>query len=80
MMGFAFKVAGNYSGRKVMKPRRTAYQTSENPWRPYRLKVFPKRINGKWYRPGDTVYRRRVMDSNGGYYKYGDDFDFMKGR
>lgn len=54
--------------------------TPENPWKPYKLKLLPKRINGKWYKPGDWVYRRRVLSPGGGFYQYGDDFDFMRGR
>ena len=52
----------------------------KNPWEKYQLKLLPKRINGKWYRPGSWVYRRWVLTPGGGYYRYGDDFDFMRGR
>ena len=51
-----------------------------NPWEKYKLKLMPKRINGKWYRPGEWVYRRWVMSPGGGYWKYGDDFDYMRGQ
>lgn len=52
----------------------------ENPWKKYQLKLLPKRINGKWYKPGAWVYRRWILTPGGGYWKYGDDFDFMRGR
>lgn len=47
-------------------------------WEPYKLK-FPKRIKGKWYWPGNTVYRREKMRylSSSGMYQYGDDFDVL---
>lgn len=75
----AFKVAGD-------SPRRGKYgysapkESPRNPWEKYKLKLLPKRINGRWYKPGDWVYRKFVMTPGGGYYKYGDDFDFMRGR
>ena len=87
-MGFAFKVAGNGPAR-IRGRNFTGVIIDElepiNPWKKYKLKLLPKRINGKWYKPGEWVYRRRV---NGGYaregewpkYEYGDHFDFMRGR
>lgn len=78
-MGFAFKVAGNGPAR-IRSTRKPVYQTPENPWQRYQLKLIPKRINGKWYKPGEWVYRRWVLSPGGGYWKYGDDFDYMRGR
>ena len=75
----AFKVAAS-SPARIRGSRKTEYQTPENPWEKYRIKLMPKRINGKWYKPGGWVYRRWVLSPGGGYYKYGDDFDFMRGR
>lgn len=77
----AFKVAA--SGPTGRGGRRSApddYGTPRNPWQKYQLKLLPKRINGKWYKPGAWVYRKFVMTPGGGYYKYGDDFDFMRGQ
>lgn len=80
--GPAMKVAGNSPAR--IRGRnglgRPDYAPDPNPWEKYQLKLLPKRINGKWYKPGDWVYRRYVLSPGGGYYKYGDDFDFMRGR
>lgn len=46
-------------------------------WRPHRLR-WPRRIQGQWYWPGQTVYRRHCIDSNGGYWQYGTVFDAIK--
>ena len=81
-MAVALKVAGNVTrirGRTV-KSVWVDDKPPENPWEKYQLKLLPKRINGKWYRPGSWVYRRWVLTPGGGYYKYGDDFDYMRGR
>lgn len=51
-----------------------------NPWKKYKLKLMPKRINGVWYKPGDWVYRKRVHGPGGATWIYGDDFDFMRGK
>jgi len=47
-------------------------------WEPYTIKVFPKRIKGKWYWPGDTVYRRQRFGPGGVHYNYGDTFDALR--
>lgn len=81
-MGIALKVAGNVTriqGR-VVKGMWIDEEPPKNPWEKYQLKLLPKKINGKWYKPGSWVYRRFVMTPGGGYYRYGDDFDFMRGR
>lgn len=75
----AFKVAAS-SPAKIRGRKRPEYEPDPNPWERYQLKLLPKRINGKWYKPGSWVYRRYVLTPGGGYYKYGDDFDFMRGR
>lgn len=77
----AFKVAasGGFS-RKGRRPSPAEFEAPQNPWEKYKLKLLPKRINGRWYKPGAWVYRRFVVTPGGGYYKYGDDFDFMRGR
>ena len=49
-----------------------------NPWEPYRILFYPRLINGRWYLPGDTVYRRWVLSPGGGYWQWGDDFDRLK--
>ena len=76
----AFKVAAGGSLNRGRRLPRTEYQTPENPWEKYKLKLLPKRINGRWYKPGAWVYRKFVMTPGGGYYKYGDDFDYMRGK
>ena len=77
----AFKVAGDSHWRRKGRGRgQTEYETVKNPWERYRLKLLPKRINGRWYKPGAWVYRKFVMTPGGGYYKYGDDFDYIRGR
>jgi hypothetical protein len=77
----AFKVAGN-SPRKISGRNFTGVIIDEvspkNPWEPYRLKIFPKKINEHWYSPGDMVYRRFVFSPGGGYWVYGDDLDYLK--
>jgi len=47
-------------------------------WEPYTIKLFPKRIKGKWYWKGATVYRRERVGPGGVHYQYGDDFDVLK--
>jgi len=74
----AFKVAANsHPGRKI---KSVAFDDlpKNNPWEPYRLKIFPKQINERWYKPGDMVYRRFVLSPGGGYWQYGDEFDYLK--
>ena len=82
-MAVAMKVAGNGPAR-IRGRNFTGVIIDElepeNPWQRYKIKLMPKRINGKWYKPGDWVYRRWVLSPGGGYYKYGDDFDYMRGR
>ena len=81
LYGPAMKVAGNSPARIRSGGRGPIdNRPPENPWKKYKLKLIPKCINGKWYKPGDWVYRRWVLSPGGGYYKYGDDFDFMRGR
>jgi hypothetical protein len=77
----AFKVAASGPSSRNGRTYHSANHGSpKNPWEKYRLKLVPKRINGKWYKPGSWVYRKWVMTPGGGYWKYGDDFDFMRGR
>ena len=79
-MAVAYKVAGSrrmsYNGAGKFAQQNTA--PKENPWHPYRLKLFPKRINGNWYLPGDTVYRKRTFGPGGTWWQYGDEFDYLK--
>jgi len=49
----------------------------EQAWQPYRLRL-PKRVRGKWYWPSQTVYRRYHTSPGGGFYEYGDVFDYLK--
>lgn len=78
----AFKVAASSPGR--VRGRQYGLlvedELPKNPWEKYRLKLLPKRINNKWYKPGSWVYRRWIFTPGGGYWKYGDDFDFIKGK
>lgn len=46
-------------------------------WETHKL-ILPKRIKGKWYWPGDTVYRKQRFGPGGVHYKYGDSFDILK--
>ena len=49
------------------------------PWEPYTLKL-PRRIKGRWYWPGASVYRREKMSFRFRPYdyEYGDEFDVLK--
>ena len=78
-MAVAYKVAGNRvrPGQAQARLDQSPWPDS-NPWEPYRLKLFPKRINGVWYAPGSIVYRRFVLSPGGGFYEYGDDFDYLR--
>ena len=77
----AFKVAASSSSKRgAYGLSRPEYDPNTNPWKKYQLKLIPKRINGKWYKPGAWVYRRYVLSPGGGYWKYGDDFDYMRGK
>jgi menaquinone-dependent protoporphyrinogen IX oxidase len=73
----AFKVAAD-SPRRSNKSAIADKPVTTNPWEPYRLKIFPKQINERWYAPGDMVYRRFVSSPGGGYWQYGDEFDYLK--
>lgn len=46
-------------------------------WKQHRL-LFPRRINGRWYWPGNVVYRYFVLSPGGGFWKYGDEFDMLR--
>ena len=49
-------------------------------WETYKLK-WPRRIKGRWYWRGDTVYRRermRGLTGSDNFYQYGDEFDVLK--
>ena len=75
----AFKVAGN--GRRMSFNGVGKFVNElprENPWEPYTLKLFPKRINSRWYFAGDTVYRRSRFGPGGYTWVYGDEFDYLK--
>jgi hypothetical protein len=77
----AFKVAASSPRRGIGKTYGVLVdEPLKNPWEKYQLKLLPKKINGKWYKPGAWVYRKFVMSPGGGYWKYGDDFDFMRGK
>jgi hypothetical protein len=78
-MAIAYKVAGNsirHSGN-YNHPSKTPWP-NENPWKPYKLKFFPRTINERRYWPGDIVYRRWVLSPGGGSWQYGDEFDYLK--
>jgi hypothetical protein len=78
-MGIALKVAST-SRRGFITGRRHGLLVDPptNPWQPYRLKLLPKRINERWYKPGDMVYRRWLFSPGGGFWQYGDEFDYLR--
>jgi hypothetical protein len=39
--------------------------------------LIPRKLNGKWFWPGQTVYRIFV-DRDNGYYRYGTILDVLK--
>ena len=78
-MTVAYKVAAGFAGKRRSAGSRFEEEPVKNPWEPYRLKIFPKKINEHWYAPGDMVYRKFVFSPGGGYWVYGDDFDFIRG-
>ena len=49
-------------------------------WEPHTVGIIPRRVNGRWYFKGDTVYRKEKMWGLSGsqQYKYGDDFDVLR--
>jgi hypothetical protein len=49
-------------------------------WEPFVVGVIPRRVNGRWYFKGDTIYRKEKMKYLTGSreYCYGDDFDILK--
>ena len=79
MMGIALKVAGNSTRIRGQTIRAVWIDEVEpkNPWQKYKIKLLPKKINRKWYKPGSWVYRRWVTSPGGGYWQYGDDFDYL---
>lgn len=50
-----------------------------SPWQPVTV-WRPRRINGRWYRPGERVYRRFLISPGGGYWQWGDVFDKLRGQ
>jgi hypothetical protein len=77
-MAVAYKVAANsHPGRRI-KGVVFDELPKTNPWEPYRLKLFPKKINERWYKPGDVVYRMRAFGPGGVHWQYGDEFDYLK--
>lgn len=60
--------------------KRLQKNLSWSDWEKHTVGVIPKRINGRWYFKGDTVYRKekiRYLGSSN-QYKYGDEFDVLK--
>ena len=82
-MGIALKVAAS-SPRRIQGRSWSGVIVDElepkNPWQKYKLKLLPKKINGKWYKPGEWVYRKKTFGPGGTGWIYGDHFDFMRGR
>lgn len=79
-MAIAYKVAGNrmsYNGAGNLGGVSQS-APKENPWQPYKLKLFAKKINDVWYLPGDTVYRKQQFGPGGVSWVYGDHFDYLK--
>jgi hypothetical protein len=66
-----FNKAMSYNGATRLHP------DHKPTWEPVTL-WWPKRIKGKWFWPTETVYRKFVLSPGGGFYLYGDDFDFIK--
>ena len=75
-MAVAYKVAGNSSRSGGVAQGPDIHRT--NPWEPYRILFYPRLINKRWYLPGDTVYRRWVLSPGGGYWQWGDEFDYLR--
>lgn len=49
-----------------------------NEWESTRTWI-PRRINQRWYWPGQVVYRHFTLSPGGGFWVYGDEFDVLKG-
>lgn len=60
--------------------KRLQKNLSWSDWEKYTVGVIPKRINGRWYFKGDTVYRKEKIRYLGASheYIYGDEFDVLK--
>jgi hypothetical protein len=74
-MAVAYKVAGNSNGRHI-KGAILDELGKTNPWEPW-YAWRPKRVNNKWYWC-TWIYRRFVLSPGGGFYVYGDQFDYLK--
>ena len=46
-------------------------------WEPYQVGIVPRRVKGRWYWRGDTVYRKERFGPGGVRYQYGDLFDVL---
>jgi hypothetical protein len=74
----AFKVAANGSSRRRSNNPGVATEgPKENPWKPW-YAWRPKQVNGIWYWH-KWIYRRWVLSPGGGFYQYGDSFDYIRG-
>jgi hypothetical protein len=81
-MAVAYKVAGNsrrmsYNGAGNLAGTTESWP-QDNPWQPHKIKFFPRTINGRMYWPGEVVYRRWQLSPGGGFWQYGDEFDYLK--
>jgi hypothetical protein len=77
-MAVAYKVAmGQMSSRRATKSDVDSWPP-DNPWQPHKIRFFPRAINGRMYWPGDIVYRRWALSPGGGFWQYGDEFDYLK--
>ena len=61
---------------KVMEEVQMEYKPE---WERHRL-AWPRRINGRWYWPGQIVARKFCFSPGGGFYRYGDSFDLLRDR
>lgn len=60
--------------------QRMSSRYSWSEWEPHTVGIIPKRINGRWYFKGDTVYRQEKMLylTSSKQYRYGDEFDILQ--
>lgn len=77
-MAVAYKVAGNSNRARGSRIHGIIIDELDkiNPWKPW-YAWRPKLINGRWYWC-TWIYRKFVLSPGGGYYVYGDQFDYLK--
>ena len=77
-MNNAMQAMNDEAKKMLDEVRRMKENFTWGAWEKHTVGLMPKRINGKWYFRGATVYRKQRFGPGGVHYKYGDDFDVLR--